>query len=97
MDTFAAMIVALNAGVIDGYISEVPGAESACAANANLTYHELEDGFTASEEDTSIAVALRPADSELCAQINEILAGIDQSTREELMLGAIENQPISAE
>ena len=97
MDTFAAMIVALNAGVIDGYISEVPGAESACAANANLTYHELEDGFTASEEDTSIAVALRPADAELCAQINEILAGIDQSTREELMLGAIENQPISAE
>ena len=97
MDTFAAMIVALNAGVIDGYISEVPGAESACAANANLTYHELEDGFTASEEDTSIAVALRPADTELCAQINEILAGIDQSTREELMLGAIENQPISAE
>lgn len=97
MDTFAAMIVALNAGVIDGYISEVPGAESACAANANLTYHPLEDGFTASEEDTSIAVALRPADTELCAQINEILAGIDQSTREELMLGAIENQPISAE
>ena len=97
MDTFAAMIVALNAGVIDGYISEVPGAESACAANANLTYHELEDGFTASEEDTSIAVALRPADAELCAQINEILADIDQSTREELMLGAIENQPISAE
>ena len=97
MDTFAAMIVALNAGVIDGYISEVPGAESACAANANLTYHPLEDGFTASEEDTSIAVALRPADAELCAQINEILAGIDQSTREELMLGAIENQPISAE
>ena len=41
MDTFAAMIVALNAGVIDGYISEVPGAESACAANANLTYHPL--------------------------------------------------------
>lgn len=97
MDTFAAMIVALNAGVIDGYISEVPGAESACAANANLTYHPLEDGFTASEEDTSIAVALRPTDTELCAQINEILAGIDQSTREELMLGAIENQPISAE
>ena len=42
-------------------------------------------------------MALRPADAELCAQINEILAGIDQSTREELMLGAIENQPISAE
>ena len=97
METFPAMIVALNSGVIDGYVSERPGAVSACASNPDLTYVTFEDGFTASEEDTSIAVALRQTDTELCAQINEILAGIDTDTRNALMDEAVLNQPASAE
>lgn len=97
MDNFPAMIVALNAGVIDGYVSERPGAVSACAANADLTYITFEQGFEASEEDTSIAVALRQTDTELCAQINEILAGIDVDTRNELMDNAVLNQPVTAQ
>lgn len=97
METFPAMIVALNSGVIDGYVSERPGAVSACASNPDLTYVTFEDGFTASEEDTSIAVALRQTDTELCAQINEILAGIDTDTRSALMDEAVLNQPASAE
>lgn len=97
METFPAMIVALNSGVIDGYVSERPGAVSACASNPDLTYVTFEDGFIASEEDTSIAVALRQTDTELCAQINEILAGIDTDTRNALMDEAVLNQPASAE
>ena len=97
MDNFPAMIVALNSGVIDGYVSERPGAVSACASNPDLTYVTFEDGFEASEEETSIAVALRPEDTELCAQINEILAGIDADTRNELMDNAVLNQPVTAE
>lgn len=97
METFPAMIVALNSGVIDGYVSERPGAVSACAANPDLTYITFEDGFAASEKDTSIAVALRQTDTELCAQINEILAGIDTDTRNALMDEAVLNQPASAE
>ena len=97
METFPAMIVALNSGVIDGYISERPGAVSACAANADLTYISFETGFEASEEDTSIAVAMRQTDTELCAQINEILSGIDVDTRNELMDNAVLNQPVTAE
>lgn len=97
METFPAMIVALNSGVIDGYISERPGAVSACASNPELTYISFEEGFVASEEDTSIAVALRQEDTELCAQINEILSGIDTDTRNELMDNAVLNQPVSAE
>lgn len=97
MDNFPAMIVALNAGVIDGYISERPGAVSACAANADLTFVTLEDGFEASEEDTSIAIAVRQSDSELREQINAILAAIDVDTRNELMDAAVLNQPVTAE
>ena len=97
METFPAMIVALNSGVIDGYISERPGAVSACAANPDLTYITFEPGFEASEEDTSIAVAMRQTDTELCTQINEILAGIDVDTRNQLMDNAVLNQPVVAQ
>ena len=95
METFPAMITALTSGAIDGYISERPGAVSACAANANLAF--VTPGFVASEEDTSVAVALKQGQPELIAQINGILSGIDTDARNELMDNAVLNQPVSAE
>ncbi len=95
METFPAMITALNSGAIDGYISERPGAVSAVAANANLAF--VTPGFVASEEDTSIAVALKQGQPELIEQINGILAGIDTDERNALMDAAVLNQPVSAE
>ena len=95
MPTFPAMIVALTSGTIDGYISERPGAVSACAANDGLTF--VTPGFVASEEDTSIAVAIKQGNPDLVASIDEILAGIDTDTRNQLMDNAVLNQPISAE
>lgn len=95
MDTFPTMTVALTSGRIDGYISERPGAVSACAANDALAF--VTPGFTASEEDTSIAVAIKQGQPELIEQINEILAGIDTDTRNQLMDNAVLNQPISAD
>ena len=98
MESFPSMIVALNAGVIDGYVSERPGAESACAANADLTYVEFgENGFVTSEDDTAIAIALKLTDTDLCGQINEILSTIDSDTRLALMTQALADQPGAAE
>ena len=98
MESFPSMIVALNAGVIDGYVYERPGAESACAANADLTYVEFgENGFVTSEDDTAIAIALKLTDTELCGQINEILSTIDSDTRLALMTQALADQPGAAE
>lgn len=95
MDTFPTMTVALTSGRIDGYISERPGAVSACASNDALTF--VTPGFEASEEDTSIAVAIKQGQPELIADINAILAGIDADTRNQLMDGAVLSQPISAD
>ena len=95
MDTFPTMTVALTSGAIDGYISERPGAVSACAANDALSF--VTPGFEASEEDTSIAVAIKQGQPELIEQINGILAGIDADTRNQLMDNAVLNQPISAD
>ncbi|MGE7024167.1 transporter substrate-binding domain-containing protein [Solibacillus cecembensis] len=92
MDNFPAMRVAIESGVIDGYIAERPEAISAAAANENFTYSVLEDGFDVEEADVSIAVGVRK-DYDLTDKINEILKGISEEERQKLMEAAIANQP----
>lgn len=92
MDNFPAMRVALQSGNIDGYVSERPEAVSASAANENFAMVEFTDGFKTSDDDTAIAVGLEKG-SELTEKINEILAGISEEERTEIMDNAIKNQP----
>lgn len=92
MDNFPAMRVALESGVIDGYVTERPEAVSAQSANNNFKMVEFTEGFITSPEDTAIAVGLQKG-SPLKDKINEILNGISQEQRLEIMDRAIENQP----
>lgn len=92
MDNFPAMRVALESGVIDGYVSERPEGVSAEAANQNFKMVEFKDGFVTSEEDTAIAVGIKKG-SNLTKSINEILSGISENERQSIMDEAIKNQP----
>lgn len=92
MDDFPAMRVALESGIIDGYVSERPEGVSAEAANSNFKMVEFTDGFETSPEDTAIAVGVKK-NSELTPKINEILKGISEEERIKLMDDAIKNQP----
>lgn len=92
MDNFPAMRVALESGIIDGYVSERPEGISASSANDNFVMVEFEDGFKTSPEDTNTAVGLEKG-SELTEKINEVLAGISDEDRTKLMDAAIQNQP----
>ncbi|MCE4049862.1 MULTISPECIES: transporter substrate-binding domain-containing protein [Bacillaceae] len=92
MDNFPSMRVALESGVIDGYVSERPEAVSASNANDNFAMVEFKDGFETSEDDTAIAVGLKK-DSDLKDKINEILKGISEEDRTKIMDDAIVNQP----
>jgi putative lysine transport system substrate-binding protein len=92
MDNFPAMRVALESGIIDGYVSERPEGVSASSANDNFVMVEFTDGFETSDDDTAIAVGLKKG-SKLTAKINEILAGISEEERQEIMDKAIKNQP----
>ena len=96
METFPAMIVALTAGAIDGYISERPGAVSAMASNPSIGYVAFADGqgFEASPEDVAIAVGVMKG-SDLTEKINGILAGISKEERSALMDAAVAAQPLS--
>ena len=96
METFPAMVVATRAEAVDGYVAERPGAVADCIANPDLTYIVFEEGqgFTASLDDTAIAVGLQKG-SPLTEQINAILAQVDEETRLQLMLDATDRQPLN--
>ena len=96
METFPAMIVALTAGAIDGYISERPGAVSAMASNPSIGYVAFAEGqgFEASPEDVAIAVGVVKG-SDLTEKINAILTNISREERSALMDAAVAAQPLS--
>jgi putative lysine transport system substrate-binding protein len=60
MDNFPAMRVALEAGAIDGYVSERPEGVSATAANDKFAMVEFADGqgFEVSDDDVAVAVGV---------------------------------------
>lgn len=92
MDNFPAMRVALESGMIDGYVSERPEGVSAETANSNFKMVEFKTGFNTSDDDTAIAVGVKKG-SELTSKINEILKGISEEERTKIMDAAIKNQP----
>lgn len=92
MDDFPAMRVALESGLIDGYVSERPEGISASAANDNFAFVVFEDGFIASDDDTAVAVGLKKG-SKLTESINKVLADISDEERQSIMDDAILNQP----
>lgn len=94
MDSFTSMRVALESGTIDAYVSERPEAISASAANSAFKMIELDqaDTFELSVADSEIAIGLIK-ESELKDQINEILSGITEEERIQMMEEAIKNQP----
>ncbi len=92
MSDFPAMRVALESGIIDGYVTERPEAVSAQAANPNFKMVEFTEGFQTNPEDTAIAVGVQK-DSPLTAEINASLANISEEERVAIMDAAIVNQP----
>ena len=92
MDNFPAMRVALQSGTIDAYVSELPEAISAQAANSDFVMVKLTDGFKTSPEDTQTAVGVKK-DSPLTKEINEALKTISSEERLQIMQEAIKNQP----
>lgn len=97
MEDFSAMISAVTAGKIDGYVSEKPAAMVAVYTNPSLTYIDFEKGkgFNFSQDDVAIAIGLKKG-SFLREQINKVLKSISLEDREELMRKAVASQPAAA-
>ncbi|MBP3240885.1 MAG: transporter substrate-binding domain-containing protein [Oribacterium sp.] len=91
-ETFPASIQALQAGAVDGVVSELPVANGVVSANSGLAIVRFEEGkgFTA---DTSVSVAVRKEDTELKEQLEKALSEISTDERNSLMEAAVERQP----
>lgn len=91
LESFPTMIASVITDKSDAYISERPGALAAVAANDDLTYISFAEGqgFDLGEFDTTIAVGLRK-NSPLREPINQALATIPQSQRNQLMESMVE-------
>lgn len=98
LEDFAALIQSLASGTIDGYVCELPGADSAVASHPEFTYIEFAEGngFECDPAESSIAIGLRK-NSSLTDELNRILATISTEEREQMMKDAISRQPIGEE
>lgn len=96
LDDFTLLYTALTANTIDGYVAEEPTAYSICSEGSGLTFAPLVNnstGFTCDEGDTAIAVGVRKG-SDLTAAISEIVDGISDSERSELMMKMVSIAPV---
>ncbi len=91
MDSFPTLITSILSDKSDAFLTERPGALAAVAANPDLVFVTFEEGkgFDTGDVNTSIAVGLQK-DSPLSGPINQALASIPQSERNELMETMVE-------
>ncbi|MBR2066988.1 MAG: transporter substrate-binding domain-containing protein [Solobacterium sp.] len=94
-ETFPSAIQALQGGAVDAVTSELPVAVGVCAANPDLTYVQFEDGkgFSGSEQDASVSIAVNKGNTELLNALQTALDGISDEERQTLMLEATDRQP----
>ena len=90
LEDFSSMVAAVNAGKIDGYISEKPAALVAVHMNNSLECVEFEKGkgFEFSQDETAIAIGVKKG-SHLREEINLALGEISEETRTNFMNKAI--------
>lgn len=95
MGDFSQIRQALEAGIIDAYVSERPEARTAQEANPAFQMVELTDGFETEAEDVTIAVGMRKDDTRI-TQVNQVLARFTIEDQLALMDTMIEKQPVDS-
>ncbi len=94
-ETFPASIQALAAGGVDAVTSELPVAVGVVSANPNLMYVQFAQGkgFSGSEQDASVSIAVKKGNTELLNALQAALDTISEAQRQQLMLDATSRQP----
>lgn len=93
MDSYTTLMQAAKAGTIDGYIAEEVVAREQAAADDSLVVVELvnnENGFTVSEDETTVSIGIKKGNDALMQELNAALATISQEDREAMMNQAAE-------
>ena len=95
LNNYSALSVALSSGSVDGFVAELPVAQGLVASNSNFAIVSFADGmgFTVSDEDVIVSVALRQEDVNLLEAVNQALATITTEQRNSYMQAALLRQP----
>ncbi|MBN2605588.1 MAG: transporter substrate-binding domain-containing protein [Bacilli bacterium] len=91
---YPSLVASLTSGVSDALVAELPVAESIVSSNSGLSIVRLgENGFAVDDSDVSVSVAVRQEDTTLLNDINAVLSGISEATRNLWMEEALTRQP----
>ena len=95
LDTYGMLATAVSTNAADAFIAELPVAQGMVAANSNLQIIQFASGsgFTVSDEDVIVSVALRQEDVNLLAAVNAALAEVSSEERNQIMASALTRQP----
>lgn len=96
MADFSTMLIALDAGTIEGYVAEEPTAMAVCTENSKYSYIPFvnnDTGFKVPVDDTSVAVGVKK-NSELAEKINDALKDFDTDAQKELMGSMVKIAPV---
>ena len=95
-EDFPQMRVALQSGVIDGYVGEMPEADSVAIAMpefASIRFTEG-NGFVVHDNENTIAAGVKKG-SDLTDKISEVFDTLTEEDRQAIMDEAIKNQPVA--
>ena len=97
MDTVPGLIVALQSGKINLFVTDAPTAQAAEFANKDLVMVEFPagKGFKADAEDIEIGVAVRKGNKALVEAMNKVLGKMTDKDFKAIMAEAIKKQPLA--
>lgn len=99
-ETAPAMLVALDSGVVDIVVTDIPTAMAATAVYSDmkiLDFTGTDDNFKVSDEDVNLGISVQKGNTELLDGINSVLATMTTDDFEAMMKEAIAVQPLSSE
>lgn len=93
--TYAFLLQEVVSGTADAFVAELPVAQAMAATNSNVSIILFTEGngFTVTDEEVIVSIALRLVDTSLRDRINEILADLSMSERTSMMTAALNRQP----
>ena len=95
MRSFSAMRQSLQSGTIDGYVAEDIEYQSYKTVNPNIVAINLSkmSDFKVAKDDSITSIGVKKGNTKLLSEVNQVLAGISQKKRDQLMATAVKEQP----
>ncbi len=95
LNSYSDLVNALSYGTSDAFVAELPVATGIVQTNSQFKIIQFGEGlgFTVSDEDIVVSVAMRLEDLDLLDAVNAALSAISSVERQQIMQNALSRQP----